>query len=378
MELSPRTWRFWGVVLGGCTLIGLAEATQLRAGSLATGNPASWSRALSATMPSWYVLAALLPGVFRLAREFRLERGRLARSIPVHATASVLFVIVHLSVASWVSDYLLYRGTFPLTYSDNLARLFTMYFVLDVFYYWGILGAFYALDYGGKVHEHQRVAAELALRASRLEASLAHANLETLRMQLNPHFLFNTLNSISVLAMKGQRQAVSRMLTRLSDLLRITLENESQVVPFSEELAFLEPYIEIEKVRFGDRLRVTLDIGAETHDAEVPSLLLQPLVENAIRHGIATRPGPGEVTVRARAEGPILRIEVLDTGPGFQVGAPPAGAGLGLGNTRARLEQLYGDDHRLERSNRPDGGARVLVEIPSRAAGAESTGRRTA
>jgi sensor histidine kinase YesM len=230
------------------------------------------------------------------------------------------------------------------------------------------VGAFYAIDYQKKYSAHERAVAELALKTSRLEGSLARANLEALRMQLNPHFLFNTLNAISVLALKGERQNVVRMLTRLSDLLRLALENAHQVVTLEEDLAFLQPYLEIEQVRFRDRLQVVTDVPPETLDAEVPSLLLQPLVENAVRHGIAQRTAPGLVEIRAFTADGRLVLEVRDSGPGFPADHAAVGerTGVGLANTRARLEQLYGADYRLETVNAPGGGAIVRVVIPFR------------
>ncbi|MGH7507342.1 MAG: sensor histidine kinase, partial [Longimicrobiales bacterium] len=240
-------------------------------------------------------------------------------------------------------------------------------FILDIVYYWTLVGVFYMYDYRNRYREQERTAAELALKASRLEGSLARANLETLRMQLNPHFLFNTLNAISVLALKGERQNVVRMLTRLSDLLRLALENADQVVPLAEELAFLEPYLEIEQVRFRDRLDVIQDVPAEVLDAEVPSLLLQPIVENAVRHGIARCTGPGTIEIRALTADGRLVIEVRDSGPGFAASAADSeGHGVGIANTRARLEQLYGPEHRLELVNGTRGGAIVRVVIPFR------------
>jgi sensor histidine kinase YesM len=220
--------------------------------------------------------------------------------------------------------------------------------------------------YSRRYRERESDTAQLALRASRLEASLSRANLDSLRMQLNPHFLFNTLNAISVMAMKGERQGVVRMLTLLSDLLRLSLDHKQQVVSLREELEILDRYLEIEYVRFRDRLILERDIDPEALDAEVPSLLLQPLVENAIRHGISRRPGPGVVRVEAEVRGDVVELRVLDTGPG--VGGVPAreGTGVGLANTRARLEQLYGSRQELTLATRAEGGACVTVRLPLR------------
>lgn len=182
-------------------------------------------------------------------------------------------------------------------------------------------------------------------------------------MQLQPHFLFNTLHAISALVHEDAEEA-DRMVAHLSELLRLSLENAgAQEVTLRQELEFLEPYLQIEQARFGNRLALRRDIAADVLDARVPNLVLQPLVENAVRHGIASRSGPGLVEISARRAGDRLRLEVRDNGSGL----PAAGAlreGVGLGNTRARLQQLYGADHRLEMRNVEGGGLRVTLEIP--------------
>src|ERR1700724_2388633 len=200
------------------------------------------------------------------------------------------------------------------------------------------------------------------LRASRLEAQLAQAQLSALKMQLHPHFLFNTLNSISAL-LHGDVEAADRMVARLGDFLRLTLENsETQEVTLDQELEFLQCYLDIELTRFQDGLRVEFDIAPETRDALTPNLILQPLVENAIRHGIAHRIEPGRVEIRSERHGDRLHIEVRDDGPGFASNTP----GIGLSNTRARLERLYGSGYVLQLSNGTQNGAVVILEIPFR------------
>jgi sensor histidine kinase YesM len=368
MQKFLKSPRFWVILILGASFVGLAEAVQTYAGEAARGREIAWSRALSAVMPSWYVVVALFPGVAWLASRFNFEPGRRFRSLAVHMAGSIVFGVLSLGLASWLSDYVLYKD-FPLGYWDNFKRLATVYFIsLELAYYWAMVGVTYAVDFRQKYREREREAAALALERSRLEGSLARANLEALRMQLNPHFLFNTLNAVSVLAMKGERQTVVRMLARLSDLLRMSFETSDPVVPLAEELTLLEPYLEIEQVRFKDRLQVMRRIDPDALDAEVPTLLLQPLVENAVRHGIAQRPGPGQVEIRARKDADRLEITVRDTGPGFQSsgGLASSRQGVGLANTRARLEQLYGAAAVLETSNLPEGGALVRVVMPFR------------
>jgi len=200
------------------------------------------------------------------------------------------------------------------------------------------------------------------LKASQLEAQLAVAQLEVLKMQLQPHFLFNTLHAISALMYRDVGSA-DRMVTRLSDFLRLTLDSAGvQEVTLKREMEYLDKYLEIEQVRFGDRLEVRRAIDPATLDLLVPNLVLQPLVENAVRHGIAPRASGGRIEVTSRVHEGTLTIEVLDDGPG-------AGAireGVGLSNTRARLEQLYGADARLEIGNAPAGGFSARLTLPAR------------
>jgi signal transduction histidine kinase len=326
----------------------------------------TWFEGLATTMPSWYVLGLLLPATFWMAHKFPLEGGRWRISVLAHLPAAALFTVVHLSASSYISDWLLYRGVPPMPFGTNLSRLLGLYFVVDIFFYVMFVGFAHALDYRRMYWERERDAAQLALKTSRLEGSLTRANLESLRMQLNPHFLFNTLNAISVMALKGERHGVVRTLTLLSDLLRVSLENKAQVVPLREELQFLERYLEIEEIRFKDRLTVRMALSPETLDAEVPTLVLQPLVENAIRHGISRKPGVGEIVVSAVAADGMLVLSVSDTGPGFGQRIETARQGIGLANTRARLEQLYGANQALLLEDAPGGGATVRIRMPFR------------
>src|SRR5262249_867201 len=208
-----------------------------------------------------------------------------------------------------------------------------------------------------------------ALKISRLKTELAEARLrvaqaqlDALKMQLQPHFLFNTLNSISAL-LEEDPESADQMLARLGDFLRMTLQNSgAQELSLHEELEFLRCYLDIERVRFQDRLHVVFSIDPETLTARVPNLVLQPLVENAIKHGISKRAGAGVVEIAAQREGSTLLLKVSDDGPGeFQ---PATGSGVGLANTRARLEQLYGSEHRFDFKQGDRGGFEVTLAIP--------------
>jgi two-component system, LytTR family, sensor kinase len=361
---TKNALRYILIALIGATIIGLIEGVQVRMGSVNAGRPLSWGRSFTTTMPSWYVLAALIPWVIFIAKRYPYESLRRPRSILVHLGAAFIFASAFLLFTSYISDYLLYKKM-PVAFMSNLWRLFGIYFVGIMMQYAGVVGFYFAVDYSRRYREKERAASELALKASRLESSLARANLEALRMQLNPHFLFNTLNTISVLALKGERQRVARMLSRLSDLLRLSLENDRQTLSLREELDFLERYLEIEEVRFRDRLTIDKDVEDAAYDAEVPSLVLQPLVENAIKYGFSQTIGPGRVSITCRVRSGMLEMEVADTGPGFpECQTNSESTGVGIANTRARLEQLYGGNYTLELINRPEGGALVKIRMP--------------
>jgi sensor histidine kinase YesM len=357
--------RIVGIALVVCTAIGLLEASQVYYMNAQAGRPLAFSRAAAYTMPSWFVLAALVPFVIAIARRFPLETLHRPTTLLAHALAAVVYSIVNLLLAGWLSDFVFSDSGLRYGFMTNLWRLLAQYFTMVLVQYVGVVGVYYAFVYNRRYREKARAAAELQVRASQLEASLSRANLEALRMQLNPHFLFNTLNTVSVLALKGEKQRVSRMVSRLSDLLRLSLENDRQTLSLREELEFLERYLEIEQVRFKDRLSVKVDVEPAAYDAEVPSLMLQPIVENAVKYGFSQTIGPGEISIDCRVNGDTVEIDVSDTGPGLpESRVQSGGTGVGLTNTRARLEQLYGGHYSLELVNRPEGGAQVRVRFP--------------
>jgi LytS/YehU family sensor histidine kinase len=206
-------------------------------------------------------------------------------------------------------------------------------------------------------------ASELA--QSSLKAQLAQAQLRALKMQLHPHFLFNTLHSISSLVLEDPPKANS-MIARLGDFLRLTVDNsEQQLVTLKEETEFLRCYLDIEQVRFGDRLTVTFELEPQTLSAQVPHLILQPVVENAIQHAIAPRAAQGHINIKAKRLNSLLRVAISDSGPGISSNANSLGKkGVGLSNVRSRLQQIYGPDFRFELMNASDGGLTVVMEIP--------------
>jgi two-component system LytT family sensor kinase len=246
-----------------------------------------------------------------------------------------------------------------LTFNYLFGKLLISYTLSDIFKYWIVVLGYLGWHYYRAYRERERQTAALA-------TELVQARLQALRMQLNPHFLFNTLNTISALIHENP-DAADRMIVRLSELLRRTLDRgDVQEVPLREELEFLRSYLEIEQMRFPDRLTVTFDIEPKTQDLLVPHLILQPLVENALRHGILPREEAGRVEISARVvDGQRLELKVRDNGNGLPAtNGSPEREGIGLQNVRSRLAQLYGAAQQLEIGNASTGGVEARVRLP--------------
>ncbi len=362
----------WLAVFGVCTLFLLINATTIwygfRAGFFPNAQPMRWGMLLLEQLIVWYPVALVAPACLWLAGRFRLERERWLRMLVIHAGLNLVFhfclVLVSLPLIHLVWREPIFSSRFLQNFHQRLiARL-----PIDVIIYWTILGAGYAFEYYRRFREQQLQAARLELRATQLEGQLVQAQLQALKMQLHPHFLFNTLHAISAL-MDDDVKAARRMIARLSELLRLTLENAGQQeVSLRQELDALERYLEIEQIRFQDRLTVRLAVAPETLDARVPNLVLQPIVENAIRHGIAPHSSAGSIEIRAERRDGMIELQVLDDGPGMRDDDESGREGIGLANTRARLRQLYGDAHRFEIGNADGGGLLVKLSIPFRPA----------
>jgi len=382
---ARNRWVLLGITVALTAVCALVEAGQNYVAAINFGKPVAWSESVRRTLPSWVIFGLLTPGVFYLARRFAVERVGWRGAIPIHIAGATAFALAHLG---GTAVYYATRAGSLAPVPIMLVKYIGAYFILDVLVYCGIVGAIHALDY-------YREAKARELATSRLEASLTEARLAALRGQLNPHFLFNTLNAITTMALKREHENVVATLGYLSELLRVSLDDRlPQEVSLADELELLDRYLEIQRIRFGERLTVTRDIDDDALHALVPIMILQPLAENAIVHGIAPVAGPGELRLRASRQNGDLLLEVADTGPGFgatatlganghpvRLGSPlavdaPIGVqaesggvgGIGLANTRARLAQLYGDASVLEIGDASGGGARVSVTIPYRAA----------
>jgi LytS/YehU family sensor histidine kinase len=351
----------WRWIFGVATLLGVFSALQAyRLASLNTKPSGTYLfELLILNLALWYVPAILTPFIFRLAHALRLQAGSWLHAIGVHALVALAFSVVHAACMLGIRTMMWPdAGKLPtVAWTLFAQRLYLTNLDWALMTYSAVVGLSYALAY-------YRESQERALTAAHLETRLMEARLRTLEAELHPHFLFNTLHAISTLV-HSNPEAADRMISHLSDLLRLTFDRSGEPgVSLQEELEFLQKYLEIEQTRFHDRLTVRFDIDPETLDAEVPRLILQPLVENAIKHGVSPKPGDGLVQIRARRHGDRLWVEVSDNGVGLSAGArAKLRSGVGLSNTRDRLDVMYGPAHRIEFSDGGKGLA-VRLEIP--------------
>lgn len=358
--MLKRSWPRW-VLLGViCTLLGLLDAFGSYAASNVGRYTINWQLVLSWDLIAWNLWLILAPFILWVTRRLRLDSAGWFRSAMTCAVVGLFFALAH--------SLLLVSIYFSIIPDSGGLRYFLVnkYFVLisDCLTGFVVSGSIMMFSFAEDYYTQYR---QEELKASQLEAQLVQAQLQALKMQLHPHFLFNTLNSISALQIEDG-QAAQRMTARLGDFLRLTLENVGiQEVTLNQEMEFLKCYLDIERVRFQHRLTVNIQIEPESRDAIVPNLILQPIVENAIRHGISQRIAPGRIDISARRADARLCVEVKDNGPGIKTngGSPKLlKEGVGLANTRARLNQLYGPHCSFKMENNPEGGLIVSLEIP--------------
>ena len=330
---------------------------------VALHKPMEWldlSRMYFAAYALWGPL--FTPIAVFIARRFPFEKATWGRSLVVHFFAAPSIAASHalicIACSSWIWPEMAAYGA--VTKMQMFQRYFLMYGMDNIFIYWSIIFAVQGWMYYERYRDRE-------LRSSVLETQLAKAQLQALKVQLHPHFLFNTLNSVSEL-MHQDVDCAERVITRLSDLLRMALENIGvQEVLLRNELDFVQGYLEIEQTRFLDRLQVKLDIAPETLDCQVPNLLLQPIVENAVRHGIAKSSGLGVIEVCTRKIADRLLVVVSDNGPGLKPGGnAKTNFGIGLSTTRSRLEFLYGKEQTFVLNNLPERGLEVRISLPWR------------
>ena len=345
----------------GWTLVSIIFAGISYAAAIGENNKEfGFISALRLNLVQFYVWAVLSPLVFRFSRRFPIELRPLnVRNLLLYFPALISFAgihqVIHLAVLWSITPR--WRQKYP-ALIDCYRAYFAFGFYIDLIIALLIVIAVHTLLY----YQSFR-ASELA--QSSLKAQLAQAQLRALKMQLHPHFLFNTLHSISSLVLEDPPKANS-MIARLGDFLRLTVDNsDQQLVTLKEETEFLRCYLDIEQVRFGDRLTVTFELEPQTLSAQVPHLILQPVVENAIQHAIAPRSTRGHINIEAKRLNSLLRVAISDNGPGISSNANlPWKQGVGLTNVRTRLQQIYGPDFRFELMNTNGGGLTAVMEIP--------------
>ena len=366
IKIRQRRWVRLAAIWGIWTFIGIVFTLQGYFTSYRSERPMPFMESLYLQMTWAYVYALGTPLVLWASARLPIERSNWIPSASLHIPISIVFSVVLTALARVIIWLVLgYRMGRPLTF-QSMTNFVVGNFTEGIGIYLLIALMSYAYSYYLRYREGQ-------VKTLQLEAQLSHAQLQALKMQLHPHFLFNTLHSISALLSKDV-EAARKMITRLGDFLRLTLENSgSQEVTLQQEMEFLSCYLEIERIRFQNRLVTRIDLGEQTLDAKVPNLILQPIVENAIRHGIAPRSTPGSIDISAKQLGGTLRIQVRDNGPGLpehRTSQNQFKKGLGLANTETRLKRLYGADHLFDLSNDPAGGLIVTLEIPFHTDGA--------
>ncbi len=402
--MNLRKIRPWVFYFLAWTLVGLIYFAQNVTRRFYWEDPNPWQdlRYWSANI---YISALLTPLIVWAGRRWPLERQQIGRLLALHFALSIAWALSRLSLEA--AFHLTWNEFWPIqppvTFKSEISLLFIFGFHTAVVAYWVVLSIQTAIRNESLVQERAQAALRSDLRASQLETQVAQARLGALKAQLQPHFLFNTLNAIVVLVRQQKGQQAEETLARFSDLLRAVLADmDAQEVTLQRELEYLRLYLSIEQLRFSDRLRVDIDVDPELLDAAVPHMALQPIVENAIRHGIGARASPGVIRIHAKrvahASGDRLHITVHDDGPGFNpaIGVreglsglsgngdrrespairprnpdnpsltPPVGMGLGLANTRARLKQLYGEGAELRAESPAGGGALVTLVLPFR------------
>ena len=365
LQISKKSgrWRNWALGFVVWTVIGLSFASRSYFTAYRDGVAVRWQEIFTGFLVDFWVWGLVSPLIFRLARAFPIEQGRLLSRIPLHILFSAVFILFANAVST--PAYWYFGSPNPARYPtlwSMYSDLFFSPFMLHqgLLVYWGTLIAAHAVEYYRQLQADR-------MRSAALASQLAEARLAALKMQIHPHFLFNTLNSIAALLHKDV-EAADRMIARLSDFLRITLNSsESTATTLKQELEFLKTYLDIEKVRFQERLIVDMQVRPEALDARVPNLILQPIIENAIRHGVAQNADAGHISIDASRKNGRLQISIEDNGPGLNGNdhRSEPGNGVGLANTRERLNRFYEGDFRFEISDKAgQHGTVVKMDVP--------------
>ncbi len=356
------------VIIGlAWTLVGLLLGTQAWVARAVRGEPIALLHTLAIWLAWSYLWALFTPVALNLLRRFPFSKPRISTHLMIHLLASIVIAILDLAAYAVVAPYVGAMSV-GINWWATFSQLFGTTVLLNLPVYWLIIGIAQAIHMMALHRERER-------RETELRAQLSELSLQALKAQLQPHFLFNALNTIAVL-MREDVNLAHQVLLQLSRLLRRALENTSgQLISLSEEVAFLEIYLALEKVRFQERLHYQIEIADDLGAVQVPSFLLQTLVENAVRHGLAERQTQGHIIVAAQAEGESLRLTIQDNGKGLPLSNPSLlnQEGIGLSNTKARLALLYGDRAHFDIQSLSQGGTLVTILLPHSFAEKEGT-----
>ncbi|MCW9707262.1 sensor histidine kinase [Fodinibius salsisoli] len=341
-------------------VLGLVCAAQIYFKSvLADDGAVTVTRALKYALPIWMIWIPATYGVIGLCRRYHFGKDNRLESFFIHLLGSFGFALLHMVFHAW---WLLVRYSISVEFKSMSAQtihlLDDIWLQLDLLVYWGIVGAYFSLNYYAQNRKRE-------IHNLQMESQLNEAKLTALKAQIHPHFLFNTLSAIQTMVMKKGTSKAVEMITKLSNYLRLTLEeNSKQVMTLAKELDFVKHYLAIEKYRFGDRLDVKYSIDKETYDLILPSFLLQPIVENAIKHGLAPKEGKMLLEVSAKMKDSMLEIRILDDGAGKQASNRHT-LGTGLQHTEERLQKMYGSHYSFDFSYPETGGFLVTIKIPT-------------
>jgi two-component system LytT family sensor kinase len=361
-EILPRRWTRWLAFLGIWTIFGAMSA--IHWWFFPPGDyPYTWWQLFWIKIGLWYLLGVLTPVALWLGYQFRIQQPHRFRNLVILFAASLVFTGVYLAGYNLMLLLYLFGGFSAKLWNDML------YFVIkthSTYYYlafWSTIAVEHALGFYRRSHQRE-------LHASQLETQLANANLQALRSQIHPHFLFNTLNTISSLVLDGHKTQAYNLIAHLSELLRYSLEHRDvRFITVAEEMAYLDRYLALVSARFSDRLTVDKVVSRNTENALVPTLIMQPVVENAVKHGVGSHGGPGRIEIRVRREDDWLVLMVRNDSPAAERAETDGrGPGIGLSNTRQRLNRLYGDAYSFELNEPSHGKVTVCLKVPFKVA----------
>ena len=354
-SLVPTVWTVLAIGLACAPVIAFLEATQLLLERKLLRSESTLSWEWTHLLLPWITFAFCAALIVPFVRRFPLPQAKPAAAIVAHIVAALAFPLVRLGLLD-----ALHVLREPEKFVEHFMWLLSDLYLADVVLFWAVAGTLHAV-------RHVREQTVLREDALRLKAALAEARFSALSQQLRPHFLFNALNSAAMLVRSGESEQAIDLLARLSGLIRELLrEHPNEVVPLSEEFAFLREYLTLEEARFGERLGVTVECDQRLGDAPVPFLILQPIVENAVRYGVAARSGHSELRVDATSTGEGLLLRVEERGNGGRAGPAESGTGVGLSNTRERLRARYGDGATLSLVVDPEGnGSTAEIRLPA-------------